>query len=71
MARSEQDLNISPREREVLQLIGQGFSAKQIADRLFISTHTAVSHRKNLISKFAVKNSPELIKEASKLMRFK
>ena len=71
MDRSEEGFRISPREKEVLQLIGQGFSAKEIADKLFISTHTAISHRKNLITKFAVKNSPELIKEASKVMSFK
>lgn len=62
------DLNISPRELEVLQLIGQGLSAKQIAAELYISVHTAVSHRKNLIEKFKVKNTAELVKEATKYM---
>ncbi|MGI9541997.1 MAG: LuxR C-terminal-related transcriptional regulator [Cyclobacteriaceae bacterium] len=60
------DLNISPRESEVLQLIGQGLSTKQIAAELYISIHTAVSHRKNLIEKFKVKNTAELVKEATK-----
>lgn len=57
---------ISPREKEVLQLVADGFSSKQIADRLFISNHTAISHRKNLIEKFNVKNTAQLIKRASR-----
>ena len=59
------NLTISAREREVLQLIANGFSSKQIADMLFISNHTAISHRKNLIEKFQVKNTAHLIKKAS------
>lgn len=58
---------ISPREIEVLQLIAEGYSNKEIAEALFISPNTAVTHRKNLLSKFQVKNSAELVKEASKM----
>lgn len=57
---------ISPREKEVLKLVADGFSSKQIADRLFISSHTAISHRKNLLEKFKVKNTAQLIKRASR-----
>ncbi len=57
---------ITPRELEVLQLIAHGYSAKQIADKLCISIHTAINHRKNLIEKFSVKNTAELILKASK-----
>ncbi len=56
---------ISKREKEVLQLIAEGFSSKQIAKELYISSHTAIAHRKNLIEKFKVKNTAQLIKEAS------
>lgn len=59
---------ISPREREVLKLVGEGYSSKQIADQLFISNHTAISHRKNLIEKFNVKNTAQLIKRASRTL---
>jgi len=62
------DLNVTRREKEVLHLIGRGFIAKEIAINLHISTTTVISHRKNLISKFQVKNTAELIKQASKLM---
>lgn len=60
--------NVSRREEEVLRLIANGFSSKQIADMLFISNHTAISHRKNLIEKFGVKNTAQLIKMASQVM---
>jgi DNA-binding CsgD family transcriptional regulator len=59
---------ISSREKEVLHLVADGFSSKQIANMLFISNHTAISHRKNLIEKFGVKNTAQLIKKASKVM---
>jgi DNA-binding CsgD family transcriptional regulator len=59
---------ISSRETEVLMLIADGFSSKQIAQKLFISNHTAISHRKHLIEKFKVKNTAQLIKEASKVI---
>jgi DNA-binding CsgD family transcriptional regulator len=59
---------ISPREIQVLQLIADGFSSKQIANQLFISNHTAISHRKHLIEKFQVKNTAQLIKKASKVI---
>lgn len=64
----EKAASISPRETEVLKLVADGFSSKQIADRLFISNHTAVSHRKNLIEKFNVKNTAQLIKRASRMV---
>lgn len=59
---------ISLREKEVLKLIADGYSSKQIADKLCISNHTAISHRKSLIQKFEVKNTAQLIKQASKVM---
>ncbi len=62
------DLNVTRREKEVLHLIGRGYIAKEIANNLHISTTTVISHRKNLINKFQVKNTAELIKQASKLM---
>jgi DNA-binding CsgD family transcriptional regulator len=61
---------ISKREKEVLCLIAEGFSSKQIADELYISNHTAITHRKNLIEKFKVRNTAQLIREASKFILF-
>ncbi|WP_417361709.1 response regulator transcription factor [Galbibacter sp.] len=59
---------ISSREKQVLRLIADGLSSKQIANLLFISNHTAISHRKHLIKKFQVKNTAQLIKAASKVI---
>ena len=61
-------LQISTREREVLELIANGSSSKEIAARLFISNHTVISHRKNLIVKFQVKNTAHLIKKAARFI---
>ena len=55
---------ITAKEREVLDLVAQGLSTKQIAEQLSISFHTVESHRKSLRSKFAVKNSVQLITKA-------
>ena len=58
---------ISRREKEVLQLIADGLTNPQIAEKLFISLNTADSHRKNLLTKFKVNNTASLIKIAVKL----
>ena len=59
--------NVTKKEREVLKLIADGLSSRQIADRLCISIHTAESHRRNLLEKFDAKNVAELIKKATKV----
>ncbi len=57
---------ISSREKEVLELIADGFTNPQIAAKLFISLHTVDSHRKNLLTKFGINNTASLIKLAAK-----
>jgi DNA-binding NarL/FixJ family response regulator len=57
----------SVREREVLQLLANGYSSKQISQALFITERTVESHRKNLVEKAEVKNTVELIAYASSL----
>lgn len=52
---------VTVREKEVLQLLAQGLSTKEIASRMSISFHTVESHRKNLRYKFSAKNSTELL----------
>jgi len=51
----------SQREREVLELLAQGKSSKEIGGLLFIAERTVESHRKNMIEKAKVKNTVELI----------
>jgi DNA-binding NarL/FixJ family response regulator len=57
---------ISRREREVLQLIADGFTNAEIAEKLFISVPTVNTHRKSLLAKFSVNNTAGLIKLAVK-----
>lgn len=58
------EFKITPREREVLELISRGYNCREIDEKLFISEETVISHRKHLLSKFKVHNSAELIRTA-------
>lgn len=58
------DKPVTAREREILKLISEGFSTKEIASSLFISEETVKSHRHHLFSKFSARNSPHLIHKA-------
>ena len=69
MSKKEKDgLNTIPkltrREKEVLIEAAQGLTTQQLADKLFISTHTVDSHRKNLIEKFKTSNLSSAITSA-------
>lgn len=55
---------LSERETEILQLISEGYTNAEIADKLFLSKRTVEGHRQNLINRLGVKNSAELIKVA-------
>jgi DNA-binding NarL/FixJ family response regulator len=57
----------SQREREVLELLSEGKSSREIAEQLFITQRTVESHRKNMIGKVNVKNTVELIAFASSI----
>jgi len=52
----EADANLSPRELEVLQLVAQGATNKEIADSLFISENTAKTHLRNIMEKLHLAN---------------
>jgi len=56
---------ITRREKEVLKLIAEGLTNKQMAVKLFISTTTVDTHRNSLLSKFNVKNTANLIRMAA------
>ena len=58
---------ISRREEEVLILIANEFTIKEIANELFISPHTAVSHRKNIMAKWEVKNMAGMVRRGFEL----
>lgn len=56
--------NLSSREIEVLHLIAQGLSTREIAEQLCLSINTIESHRKNLFVKLGAKNSVDLVMKA-------
>lgn len=58
---------LSAREKEVLQLLVEGNTHKEIAELLFLSSHTVVSHVKNMMTKLNAKNCVQLVYKASKL----
>ena len=55
---------MTPREREVLQLIAEGKSSKEIASVLNISTKTSETHRSNLMRKLNLHSVSELVRYA-------
>ena len=55
---------LSPREREVLHLVVEGLTTKEIARRLEIGVKTAENHRGRLLSKLGMRNSAELVRYA-------
>jgi DNA-binding NarL/FixJ family response regulator len=55
---------VSDREREVLRLLIQGQSAKEIAEALGMSPRTAETHRNHLMAKFDARNAADLVAKA-------
>jgi two-component system, NarL family, response regulator NreC len=55
---------LSPREREVLHLVVEGLTTKEIARRLDIGVKTAENHRGRILSKLNMRNSAELVRYA-------
>jgi DNA-binding NarL/FixJ family response regulator len=65
--RSEADGELTPRQREVLQLVAEGRSAKEIAAVLYISPRTAEFHKARLMGTLGAQNTAELIQHAIRL----
>jgi DNA-binding NarL/FixJ family response regulator len=55
---------LTKREKEVLELIAEGWTNQEIADKLFLNCTTVDSHRKNMLTKFNAKNTAALVKIA-------
>lgn len=55
---------LSPREVEIVKLIAEGLTNKEIAGRLFLSTVTVDTHRKNILAKLHLRNTASLVKYA-------
>ena len=56
---------LSPREQEILQLVADGLTTSQIADKLFTSPRTVETHRQNIMEKTGAKNTAALIRTAA------
>jgi DNA-binding NarL/FixJ family response regulator len=56
---------LSQREREVLQLVADGLTTQEIADKLFTSKRTVESHRQNILERTGAKNTAALVRYAA------
>ncbi len=61
-----EDLKLTRREIEILNLLLEGLSNKEIADRLFVSERTIIGHKSNLLSKTGCKSTVHLLAYAIK-----
>ncbi len=62
----QNELYLTRREKEILQLLCEGLSNKEIADALFVSERTVLGHKTNLLAKTNTKNSISLMAYAIK-----
>lgn len=64
----ESNLDIlSPREQEIVKLISEGLSSREIADSLEVSPRTIEAHRANIYRKLGMHNLADLIKYSIKV----
>jgi DNA-binding NarL/FixJ family response regulator len=66
-ASAKDQVVLTTREKEVLQLIAEEYTNTEIAKRLFISVRTVDTHRRNLLEKLKLKNNAGLVKYALKI----
>ena len=59
--------SLTPREQEIMRLLAEGLSAKEIAAKLFISPKTVENHRSNIMNKLGLHSAIELIRYAARL----
>ena len=57
---------LSDREIEIITMIAEGWTNKQISEKLFLSNHTINTHRKNIMGKLGVKNTAGIVMYAVK-----
>lgn len=67
MEAERQKLGLSSREAEVLQLMAEGLSNQEIADRLFLSLATVKTHSSNLFLKLDIKRRTQAVEKARQL----
>lgn len=62
-----QAISLTPRERQVLQLVSDGYLSKEISDQMAISVHTVNTYRQRILEKLNANNSMEAIRLANQL----
>jgi NarL family two-component system response regulator LiaR len=67
MSLNSKSWGISKRELEVLELISQGLSNQQIADKLFVSLNTIKTHSSNLFIKLGASRRTQAVQRAKEL----
>ncbi len=55
---------LSRREHQILRLLAYEYSTPEIADKLYLSPHTVVSHRRHILTKLAVRNTAGMVRVA-------
>ncbi len=58
---------LSAREKEILTLVAEGKTTKEIAEKLYVSTRTVETHRRNILKKMDVQNTAELVRKATSI----
>jgi DNA-binding NarL/FixJ family response regulator len=58
---------LTPREQEVMRLLAEGFTTREIAKRLFISPKTVENHRANIMKKLDLRTTIDLVRQAARL----
>lgn len=66
-SQNHNQMKVTKREKEILQLISEGNSNKKISEKLFLSVKTINAHRNNILKKLESKNTAELIGKAIRL----
>ncbi len=56
-----QQPEVTPREIEIVKMIAEGYSSREISFQLCISAHTVHTHRRNIVRKLGVKNMAHLV----------
>ena len=55
---------ITTREKQILRLITEEYTMREISQKLFISTHTVIAHRENIKHKLHARNTAGLVRKA-------
>ncbi len=60
-------VKVSNREAQILNLMGDGFTSKEIGNQLFISSLTVDKHKRNMLNKFRARNAVQMVLQAFRL----